>query len=65
MLVFVRCQKIIYWYRIRYKTTVRIKKNNNMKEKFISKSDLIKSPVGFSIYRCISQNEIITLLKCS
>ena len=50
MLVFVRCQKIIYWYRIRYKTTARIKKNNNMKEKFISKSDLIKSPVGFSIY---------------
>ena len=65
MLVFVRCQKIIYWYRIWYKTTVRIKKNNNMKEKFTSKSDLIKSPVGFSIYRCISQNEIITLLKCS
>ena len=65
MLVFVRCQKIIYWYRIWYKTTVRIKKNNNMKEKFTSKSDSIKRPVGFSIYRCISQNEIITLLKCS
>ena len=63
MLVFVRCQKIIYWYRIWYKTTVRIKKNNNMTEKF--KSNLIKSPVGFSIYQYISQNEIITLLKCS